>query len=154
MLVTQTPHLPGDEGFSILEVLVATSIVAVGVCALAQLVALAVHTNLHAKQTTIAAVLAQQKMEQLLSETATGLTASPADALGHNLEGYSDFLDAAGHLLGGGPATLAGTVYVRRWSVDPLPGSHNNTRILQVLVTDLRSRAIARFAVAKARKAS
>jgi hypothetical protein len=150
MPVTLTPRLGGDRGFSILEALVATSIVAVGVCALAQLVALAARTNLHAKRTTMAAVLAQQKMEELLPEAST---ASSADALDHNVEGYSDFVDAGGHSLGGGAAMPAGSAFLRRWSIDPIPGSHNNTWMLQVLVTDLRSRTIARYAVAKARKA-
>ncbi len=142
------------RGFSLLEVLVATTIVVVGVAALAQLIALAALTNLHARQMTMATVLAQGKIEELLPQNTTGLAASPADALAHNLTGYSDFVDADGHLLGNGPAIPPGSAYVRRWSVDPLPSAPDNTWMLQVFVTDLRSRVAVRFAVATTGKGS
>lgn len=144
----------------------ATTIVITGVVALAQLFALATHANLHAKQMTFAAILAQQKMEQLnglawsvdalglpvsdlTTDTTvvpeatgggTGLTPSPAGALGRNVEGYFDFVDRRGSVLGGGPAPPAGSAYLRRWSIEPMPTSANNTLILEVLVTDLRNR--------------
>jgi hypothetical protein len=35
------------------------------------------------------------------------------------------------------------TVYVRRWSVEPLPTNPNNTLILQVMVTRWRARGTA-----------
>jgi hypothetical protein len=44
-------------------------------------------------------------------------------------------------------------VYLRRWSIDPFPDGSNRGWVLQVLVTDLRSHAAARFAAAKAGKA-
>ena len=144
----------GMRGFSLLEVLVATTIVAVGVSALAQLAGIATHANRHARESTIAAVLAQEKMEELLAEEAGTLTPSPADALGHNVDGFSDFIDAAGHTIGAGTVTLPGSAYVRRWSIDPLPDSRSGAWILQVLVTDVRTRSIARFTVAKMAKAS
>lgn len=151
------------RGFSLIEVLVATSIAAVGVAALAQLFAIAIRANYSAKATTFAVVLAQQKMEQLraltwgidalgvpVSDTTTntaaaepaadgfGLTPSPEDSLGRNTSGYCDFVDGNGNTLGGGPAPPAGAVYVRRWSVEPLPSSPDTTLILQVLVMHVR----------------
>jgi len=136
------------RGFSLLEVLVAATIVIVGVAALAQLMAFATHANLRGKQTTIAAALAQDKIEELLPDSAFG-DPSPPDTLDANVEGYCDFVDAAGRLLGAGPAAPAGSAYLRRWSVDPLPGSINHTSILQVLVADLRGRTLVRFVTAK-----
>jgi len=53
-------------GYSLLEVLFATSIVIVGVASLAHLTMVGVYANLHARQTTIAAILAQQKIEALV----------------------------------------------------------------------------------------
>lgn len=141
------------RGFSLLEVLVATTIVAVGVSALAQLVGIATHTQRRASQSTIAAVLAQEKIEELLAEDASNMTSSPADALGHDVDGFADFVDAAGHTMGSGPIAPAGSAYRRRWSIESLPASRNGTWILQVLVVDLRSRATARFTAAKMAKA-
>jgi len=54
-----------ESGFSIIEVLMATAIMVVGVASLGQLFALSTQRNTSSKNTTFAAVLAQQKMEQL-----------------------------------------------------------------------------------------
>ena len=63
---------------------------------------------------------------------------------------HMDFVDSTGRLLGAGPAAPAGSAYLRRWSVDSLPGSISHTSVLQVLVADLRGRSLARFVAAKA----
>jgi prepilin-type N-terminal cleavage/methylation domain-containing protein len=138
------------RGFSLLEVLVAIAIVTTGVMALAQLVAFATHATLQARQTTMAAVLAQEKIETLLPDAAVGLQSSPPGTLSDDVDGYCDFVDAAGRVLGAGPVTPSGSAYLRRWSVDPLPDSLNHTSVLQVLVADLRGRPLARFVAAKA----
>jgi prepilin-type N-terminal cleavage/methylation domain-containing protein len=153
-------------GFSLIETVVATSILAVAVAALAQVFAIATRANVGAHATTYAAILAEQKMEQLralawsfdaagttVSDTTTdttsvperptggrGLTPSPAGALTTNVDGYCDFVDASGTVLGGGTAPPANTVFIRRWSIDPLPGDPTNALVLQVLVTRNRSR--------------
>jgi len=183
----------GEGGFSILEVLVAISIVTVAVAALAQLFALSTRANSSARATTYAAVLAQQKMEQLrgltwgfdvlglpTTDTTTdltvvpeaaaggkGLSPSPEHSLGTNTEGYCDFVDKFGKPLGGGATPPAGTAYIRRWSVEPLPTNPNNTIVLQVLVapfpgrndvdtssTGVRAPDEARLVSVKTRKAS
>ena len=114
------------RGYSLLEVLIATSIVATGIAAFAHLTLVAAYANLHARQTTVAAILAQQKMEELLPGAASGsLTPSPGDTLRTTVEGFADIVDG---------------VYLRRWSIDPLAGSPHNTSVLRVLVTDLRNR--------------
>jgi prepilin-type N-terminal cleavage/methylation domain-containing protein len=156
----------GEGGFSLIEVLVATTILTVALSALAQLFAIATNANTGAKSTTFAALLAQQKMEQLrgltwgfdplglpLSDTTTnvtvvpetmtggkGLSPSPAGSLGANTDGYCDFLDKYGKPLGGGTTPPANTMYIRRWSVEPLPTNPNNTLVFQVLVTRSRNR--------------
>jgi len=159
----------GARGFSLLEVLVATTLLTVSLAALAQLFAIATRANSSARATTYATVLAQQKMEQLrsltwgfdtlglpLTDTSTditvvperetggnGLSPSPANTLGQNIEGYVDYLDTFGRALGGGPMPPEGTVYIRRWSVEPLPTNPGNTIVLQVLVTRRRTRGAA-----------
>ncbi len=158
-----------ERGFSLLEVLFASTILAVALTALAQLFAVSTRANASARTTTFASVLAQQKMEQLrgltwgfdalglpLSDTTTDLTVVPekttggkglspgsAATLGTNTSGYVDYLDASGNSLGTGTTPPPTTLYVRRWSVEPLPTNPNNTLVLQVLVTRLRNRGSA-----------
>jgi prepilin-type N-terminal cleavage/methylation domain-containing protein len=156
----------GARGFSLLEVLFATTILVVGVAGLAQLFALSTRTNSSARATTFASLLAQEKMEQLrsltwgfdslglpLTDTSTnissatqnptggrGLTPSPVGTLGSNTDGYCDYLDGTGKSLGSGSNPPNGAVYIRRWSIEPLPTNPNNTLVLQVLVTRNRTR--------------
>lgn len=157
-------------GFSLLEVMIATTIMTVGVLGLAQLFALSTTSNSSAKGTTYAAVLASQKLEELRAltwgfdteglptsdtttntavspETAaggTGLSPSPSTALQENTVGYVDYVDQFGNKVGSGGATPSpGAVYTRRWSIEPLPTNPNNTLVIQVLVTKLRNRGTA-----------
>jgi prepilin-type N-terminal cleavage/methylation domain-containing protein len=157
-----------ESGFSLIEVLVATMIMAVALVTLAQLFAISTRTNHGARSSTYAAILAEQKMEQLRALTwgydllnlpltdmstnaaafeatgacaavtagaAVGLTPSPGNTLAANTDGYVDYVDADGCGLGGGDTPPAGTAYIRRWSIEPLPTNPNNTVVLQVLVT-------------------
>ncbi len=158
-----------ESGFSLIEVLVATIVLAVALVSLAQLFALSTRTNMGARDTTYTAVLAQQKLEELRSLTwgfdiqglpisdtttntavspetpngGTGLSPSPAGSIRANTDGYVDYVDQSGNKLGGGTNPPAGTVYVRRWSVEALPTNPNNTLVLQVLVFRNRDRGAA-----------
>jgi prepilin-type N-terminal cleavage/methylation domain-containing protein len=149
-----------QRGFSLVEVLFALVVLSVAVSGLAHLLTVAAYTNARARATTYAAVLAQQKMEQLrglaygfdpgggavtdvdtditvqpeLSGGGAGLQSSPPGTLAANTVGYVDYVDASGASLGGAAAVAPpGTAYIRRWSVEPLP-STANTMVLQVLV--------------------
>jgi len=161
----------GDGGFSIIEVVVATSLLTVAVLALAQLFTISTRANVSAKTTTFATLLAQQKMEQLrgltwgfdalgLPQTDTttdislvpeaqaaggrrGLSPSPVGALGQNTPGYCDFVDKNGNTLGACGTPNPAAYYVRRWAVEPLPTNPNNTVVLQVLVARNLSRGAA-----------
>jgi len=133
------------RGFTLLEVLVATTLLFVAVASLAGLSVMATQANAHAKTTTFAALLAARKVEELRAlpwgydalgnpRSDAGLAASPSDALDRNTSGYCDFLDASGVSLGGGTSPPAQTVFVRRWSIQPLPSNPANALVLQVLV--------------------
>src|SRR3954469_6719144 len=163
----------GAAGFSLLEVLFATSLLTASIVGLAQLFAVSTRTNAAAKSTTFASLLAEQKMEQLrgltwgfdslglpLTDTSTnittvpegltggtGLSPSPTGSLGANLAGYVDYVDEHGQVLGGGAMPPAGTAFIRRWSIEPLPTNPNNTLVLQVLVTRKRNRGTADVAL-------
>ncbi len=122
-----------QHGFSLVEVLVATLLVGGGLVGLAQLAAYAMEANRRAKATTIAAVLALEKMEHLRTRGA-GVEPSPAEALQRNVDDYCDFFDGVGRLLGGGTSPPPGSVYVRRWAVAPLGSDPGRTSVLQVRV--------------------
>jgi prepilin-type N-terminal cleavage/methylation domain-containing protein len=130
-----------DEGFSLVEVMVATTLLALSLTALAELFAISVNNNAVAKNGTFTAVLAAQKMEQLRG--CTDLAPSSANTLQANTDGYVDYLDPNGNALGGGTVIPNNTAYIRRWYIEPLPTSSNNTVVLQVLVTRRRDRGAA-----------
>lgn len=160
-MVPPTRRAPAAAGFSLVETLVAASLLAIALAALAELAALAVRTNATARDATMATTLAQRKLEELrglawggdalglpasdlTTDTAaspetplggTGLAPSPPDTLTENRGGYVDYLDARGRPLGGGGSPPGGTAYVRRWSIAPLPADPADTLVLQVFVT-------------------
>lgn len=151
----------GESGFSLIETLVASALLAGALMALAHLFALSTESNFGARTTTYATVLAEQKLEELkaltyafdvggvgLTDTATdtsrspeaasggtGLSPSPGIALGSNTPGYVDHVNGFGNKLGGGAQPPAGASYTRRWSIRPLPADTANTIVIQVLVT-------------------
>jgi type II secretory pathway pseudopilin PulG len=157
-----------EAGFSIVEVLVATGLLASALVALAQLFAIATTTNASARSSTITMILAEQKIEQLralqytfdrvglpVQDTETDLAVYPPLATGGkglsphtdntlqvNTDGYVDYLDHYGRTLGGGTVIPGNTAFIRRWSVEPLPTNPNNVVILQVLVTRQRDRGV------------
>jgi prepilin-type N-terminal cleavage/methylation domain-containing protein len=150
-----------SNGFSLIEVLVAMTLLVVAITSIAQLSAISARANVDARSTTIASLLAAQKMEQLralawsidaasqpVSDTSTdvtafppvpdagvGLTPSPAESLTANADGYCDLLDAAGRTVRGAAGSFEGAAYVRRWGIAPLPADPADTIVLQVLVT-------------------
>ncbi|MCU1385085.1 MAG: hypothetical protein JWL71_3782 [Acidobacteria bacterium] len=144
MASKSSAHRPDAAGFSLVEVLVATSIVAVALAAAAPLVAAAIHANARARAATVSVLLAEDKMEKLVAafwrEDVPGATlgASPAGTLDRNTPGYCDYVDRNGQPLGGGPEPPPGAVYLRRWSIEPLPIYPDSTRVLQVLATPSR----------------
>lgn len=163
------------RGFSLIEVMVAVSLLALGVSAAAQLTLVSAGAQRAASDAGLAQVLARARLEELrglawtsdagvvpisdwstdLSVTpprpagGTGLGVSPDGALLSNVDGYCDFLDARGRWLAGGTRPPEGTAWVRRWAVD-LPGALADTVRLQVLVVPV-DRAAADRVVAAAR---
>ncbi len=160
-----------ERGFTLAEVAVSTGLMAVAAIGVAQLFAVAVNANLASRGQTSSAVLAVQKMEQLRSLTwgyaegpsgavgaaitdlttnltidppaagGAGLSPSPANSLDQNTAGYVDYVDALGNWVGTGGTPPPGTVYVRRWSIEPLPTNPNDTLVLQVRVIPARREA-------------
>jgi hypothetical protein len=150
-------------GFSLMEVLFATALLAGAIGTLVELMSVAARSNRLSRGITTAAGLASQKLEQLrslawyydtsgaaISDTSSDLTVAPPAATGgpglspasgapllQNTPGYVDYLDAQGHWLGTGAEAPRGTVYIRRWAITPLPASPTEALVLRVLVTRL-----------------
>jgi len=148
-------------GFSLLEVTIAVCIMAGALVTLGQMLGISVANNRTAQSLTYATVLAEQKVEQLrglswgfdnvglsvtdtTTDTAapiemptggTGLSASPAGTLTRNTDGWVDYVDRSGNVLGGGSSPPPKTAYIRRWAIEPLATSPGNMITIQVLVT-------------------
>ena len=105
------------SGFSLVEVLVATALLATAVASLASLFALATRANLDAGDVTWATVLAAQKIEELRAAPFPERPVDPA----------VEYIDSGGERLEG-TAPAGGRVYTRRWWVEPLhPTSHSTS---------------------------
>ena len=113
-----------SDGFTLVEVMIATSILAVGLVSLAQLALVARNSNQAAARLTIASVLAQDKLEQLRAAPfPDGASAS-----------CCEFFDAQGAPLGDGPTPPVGTDFARWWSIDPVAAVPESARVLSVWV--------------------
>jgi Tfp pilus assembly protein PilV len=97
-----------DSGSTLIEVLIAMLVLTSGVFAMAQLFVLAGATNTVARHTTVAATLAAQKLEQILS---SDIAPAPESV---------DHMDAAGRVLSRDGPPSSDAVYTRRWSIDAL----------------------------------
>jgi prepilin-type N-terminal cleavage/methylation domain-containing protein len=145
------------DGFSLVEVLVATSVFVVALAATAPLVTTAIHANARARAATFSMLLAEEKMEELVAALwqqdtpGIALVVSPPGTLKRSTAGYCDYVDRYGHGLGGGPEPPPGAAYLRRWSIDPLPMYPASTRVLQVVATPSRGGSDAAGDVTKLR---
>ncbi len=139
----------GEQGFSILEVLIAAALVAGTVVTLVALVYRAEEQSLHTASTCVAATLAQAKLEELqtapFSFTAAGIPVdapelAPSQDDAHLVDA-AGYVDAAGRF--GEPVAMAASpAFVRRWSVSTIAGNVD-TRRLAVCVTTLGTRSSA-----------
>jgi len=101
---------------------------------LASLTALAVRTNTRARERTLSALAAVQKIESLTAAVQS-LAPSPSDALAADVPGFVEFLDTAGRI----SESAAGAVFVRRWRVTAL-GGDADLLVLTVEVAPCRRR--------------
>ena len=153
------------RGFTLIEVLAATTLLACGVLALSGVVLISARAGVAARQSGMAVTLAQAKMEQLRalvwtsdgaampvsdwlsdlsrgpgSAEGSGLGVSPSGALAANTAGFCDHVDVLGRWVGAGPAAPASAMWTRRWSIEPLPGASADTLRLEVVVLLARGR--------------
>ena len=150
-----------SKGFSLAEVVISMGLLTAVSLGVAQLFAVSTKANQVARGQTSTTALAAEKMEQIraltwgfdldglglpVTDTTTnlarypftpdgnGLNPSPDRSLEENTAGYFDYLDANGAWVGTG-SRPASAVFVRRWSIVPLPTNPNNTIVIKVLVS-------------------
>lgn len=118
-----------QRGFSLIETIVATSLLAVALVSLAQFVAASSHTGAVARTRTATTLMAEQKMEQIRALPWAIFASTPGVVV--------DYLDASGNERCPQAATPCGAaVYSRRWSATPAP-SMTGVLIIQVDVESL-----------------
>jgi hypothetical protein len=148
------------DGIALVEILVALALLTGAAVTLAALFIVGARTAWLARVGTMTTLLAAQKMEQLRGlawgfgeggedqvdvdtdastwpespSGGTGLRPSPTGALTSNVPGFVDYADVGGAWIGAGPAPPPDTVYVRRWSIEPLAESPVDTLVLRVVV--------------------
>jgi len=161
-------------GFTLIEVLIAIGLFVVIALGIAQLSATATRAARATRERTMAAILAAGKLDELraldwtyepplagdpprprtdlatnlsrsdLARDGPGLASSPPGTLEANVPLYVDYRDDEGRWVGNGSAPPPGAVFIRRWSVEPLPEDPDHVLILRAIVTTVvseRSRA-------------
>jgi Tfp pilus assembly protein PilV len=96
------------DGSSLIEVLVAMLVFVSGVLGMAQLFLIAAASNAASRDATVAATLAAQKVEQLLSSELV----DAVDLVEH--------VDGTGRVVGTAESPPPQAVYTRRWSIESL----------------------------------
>jgi hypothetical protein len=142
-----------ERGSTLVEALVATLVFTTGLLAMAELVGIAMSSNVRARRTTLAGILATQKLEELRSLTwefdLNGASAGDPSlqsapwALQRNTPGFVDHVDQRGVVVGRDVEPPSGAAYTRRWSSEPLSANPEDALLIQVLVTQAGPRGVA-----------
>lgn len=120
-----------EQGFTIVEAIIALAIVTTGVVSLASLSTQVTVTVARARRHTVAAVLADQALAARLRAP---ISATPADCLQRDRAGCSETLD------GSGLVTTALPAFVRRWRAAQVAGAAAGTWGLTVCVVPAHER--------------
>lgn len=122
------------KGFSLVEVMVAMALVATCALGLAELFALSSQVTQASRVETMATMAAVSKLAELRARTWVA-DISPATSLTSSVDGFVDYVDGAGGAVGSGVSVPREAVFVRRWSIQPLPADPANGLVLQVVAT-------------------
>jgi hypothetical protein len=112
-----------EDGFTLIEVAVATGVLVTVALGTAQMFALAIDHTIASRHQLLMNVVADRKLDELSAAAARGaVDIAPAGTLDRNMEGFADRPDDAGG------------VYVRRWQVSPVPGYESEALAIVVRV--------------------
>jgi type II secretory pathway pseudopilin PulG len=127
-----------DRGFTLVEVLIAMSVLMAAVGTLLEVASASAHASRVAYQLSLASVLAGSRLEALERLPWSGLDLSPPGTLDRDVAGYVDYLDGAGQVVPSGGEAQGDTPYVRRWAITRPAGSGwtdlDDVRVIQVIV--------------------
>lgn len=115
-----------DAGFTLVEVLISTLVLTIGLVAMAQLLAVSTVMHMDSRQASTASQLAQAKVEELMKlnlATAAAVQITASDSLASNVTNYFD--------------TPQPDV-TRRWRVQAGPAA--GTRLVTVRVINIRAK--------------
>jgi hypothetical protein len=138
----RTHNDSSDGGFSLIEALIASFLIASSIVGLAHLVALAARQSLASRQAVSALTIAQARLEELRRVTwsydpgggrvsSPMLSRSPLRSLHEDADGYVDFVDLFGRVVA---PSVEMPQFARRWAVAPLDAANLDTLLLQVCV--------------------
>ena len=127
-----------SDGFTLVEVLVATALFSGGLVAVAQLVVLVSRSTLASRDLSYASILASQKLSELETDDVAGIALTLPDTWKRTAAGSVEYLGAAGELLSANGPPPDDAIYARRWSVTPLTGDPSGGVMLQVSAGRLR----------------
>jgi type II secretory pathway pseudopilin PulG len=113
----------GDGGFTLIEVLIATLVMTIGMLAIAAMLAVTTQMHIGARESARSTRLAQDKIDELLKLT---FSSNPAIAVGGSLDSNDD-----NHY----ETPMTGVTV--RWAV--ADGPTDDTRLLTVRVVNMRS---------------
>ena len=135
--------LSRTDGFTLIETLIATTGLTIGVVSVAYLTLASRNSAQSAWRITSAAVLAQDEMERLRASP------WPAAASAECCE----YFDADARRLAAGASPPPGTAYIRRSSVDPLPSNPGAAWLMQVWVAPARAAGTIHLVGVRSRRA-
>jgi prepilin-type N-terminal cleavage/methylation domain-containing protein len=110
--------MPREAAFSLIEVLVALSILAIGLLGLALLQTTAIKGNAIASKSSIAVQVAQGKLEWFRNQPWTGIASSNGGTISDNATATAVYSTLPGNP-GGDNALVGGTRFYRVWAVRP-----------------------------------
>lgn len=135
--------LIGHAGFTLVEALVAVSLLATLAAGFLPLLAQTRQFLNQSELVTAASMAASARAEQLLAvpweydgeglpAPAPSLASSPAGSLEHNAAGYHDWIDDSGQRVAGASPGMARLV--RRWAIVPVPVATGDALAIEVCI--------------------
>jgi len=130
------PTNSNERGFTIVEVLVATVILVIGLVAMAELMAITLRMQMLGKNETAAIRLVQSKIDELVAVTFTSATVAVGGSLTADVATYND-APVSGYKRRWQIAAIAGETRVRTLTVTVIPTNADRRTNAQVQLTTI-----------------